>query len=175
MPPRPDRSHRPGDGPDPGGRPGRPRRPARPRLAVELWRDGTALVLYARAYARFAARRRAGLACELCAHEGARAVTGDRRLAAGPHAGTCALGCYAHLEALDYRAFAHNPEELRRGPPLHPATVEAVCRRLLARAAAHDGAPPAGPAGAQRIDGRAARAGGRTPTRARRGAPQEVC
>jgi hypothetical protein len=147
-------------------------------------------VLLARAYAGFVARRRAELACELCAHEGARAVTGDRRLTAGPHRGTCALDCYARLEALDYRVGALNPGELRRGPPLHPATVEAVCRQLLARAAgfdrpAGDGRPgSAGPsrsaagfgpaAPAAQIDAPAPRGGRRSHEGARRGVPEEV-
>jgi len=171
------------------------------RRAAELWRDGTALVLLARAYAGFAARRRAGLACPLCAHAGARAVTGDRRRRDGPHPGTCGLGCYAHLEAIDYRVKALNPEEAaaRRPPPPHPATVEAVCRRLLARAAANDRKDVAGPgpgassdppssltgdeaprptetprAGARTSPWPAAGAGGRPPERARRGARQEV-
>ena len=171
------------------------------RRAAELWRDGTALVLLARAYAGFAARRRAGLACPLCAHAGARAVTGDRRRRAGPHPGTCGLGCYAHLEALDYRVEALNPQEAaaRRLPPPHPATVEAVCRRLLARAAALDredaarrgprpvrrpAAAPVGDgatrphgtarAGARAFAGEAVAVGGRPAEGARRGAPEEV-
>jgi hypothetical protein len=192
-------SPRPDPPPRPGGRDKRegPPRARRPRLAAELWRDGTAQVLLARAYAGFVARRGAGLACELCAHEGARAVTGDRRLTAGPHRGTCALGCYAGLEALDYRVAALNPGEVRRGPPLHPATVEAVCRRLLARAAelgrraaagrpARARAPRAAPAGALAAaeSGRAAAAargddpapapGRRIHRGARRGVPEEV-
>jgi hypothetical protein len=179
--PRPDPPHPPAR---PEGRAGSPRarRARRPRLAAELWRDGTAQALLARAYAGFVAGRRAGLACELCAHEGARAVTGDRRLTAGPHRGTCALDCYARLKAIDYRVEALNPGERRRGPPLHPATVEAVCRRLLARAAgfgrAAGGAPPAagcGPAAAAaQVDDPALLPGRRSHEGARRGAPREV-